>query len=160
MNRHSSRRAISLAAVVTAFALVAMTGLTGTAANRTATNRESRASGLSRLSEDQLASTVALKEGDEEGRFEIEEAAAQFAEPRMGPPGALTSARDDAAALAAASGTWVQVTNLPYDSDDPNYRDPFISNSGGGSGFVTGRAAAVAAPDSKELGRAGRPAPC
>ena len=144
MHRHSSRRAISLAAVVTAFALVAMTGLTGTAANRTGTDRRARASGLSRLAEDQLASIVAQKEGDEEGRFEIEEAAAQFAEPRTGPPGALTSARDDAAAIAAASGTWVQVTNLPYDSDDPNYRDPFISNSGGGSGFVTGRAAAVA----------------
>ena len=96
------------------------------------------------MAEDQLASIVAQKEGDEEGRFEIEEAAAQFAEPRMGPPGALTSARDDAAGLATASGTWVQVTNLPYDSDDPNYRDPFISNSGGGSGFVAGRAAAVA----------------
>ena len=82
---------------------------------------------------------VAQKEGDEEGRFEIEEAAAQFAEPRTGPPGALTAADDDAAAIAAASGTWVQVTNLPYDSDDPDYRDPIISNSGAGSGNVTGR---------------------
>ena len=59
MQGRSSRRAISLAAVVTAFALVAMTGLTGTAANRTATDRRSRASGLSRLAEDQLASFVA-----------------------------------------------------------------------------------------------------
>ena len=90
MQRRSTRRALSLAAVLTAFALVAMTGLTGTAANRTATDRRSRASGLSRLAEDQLASIVAQKEGDEEGRFEIEEAAAQFAEPRTGPPGALT----------------------------------------------------------------------
>ena len=141
MQRRSSRRVLAAAATVTSLALVVASGLPGSAStSRTAARR----SGLERLSEDQLASTVAIKEGDEEGRFEIEEAAAQFAEPRTGPPGALLQARDEAASLAKAAGTWVQVTNRPYDSDDPNYRDPFISNSGGGSGFVSGRAAAVA----------------
>ena len=45
----------------------------------------------------------------------------------------------------AASGTsWNEVTNVPYDADDPDYRD-YYSNSSGGSGLVTGRVTGLAA---------------
>jgi len=59
-------------------------------------------------------------------------------------PGALLAARSQAQTLAVAPGTWTEVTRAPYDSDDPQYRDPSFSNSGGGSGLVTGRMTALA----------------
>src|SRR5436305_7308089 len=59
-------------------------------------------------------------------------------------PGALLAARAQAQALSVTSGTWTEVTKAPYDSDDPRYRDPNWSNSGGGSGLVTGRMTALA----------------
>ncbi|MFJ9379125.1 hypothetical protein [Streptomyces sp. NPDC101455] len=43
-------------------------------------------------------------------------------------------------------GRWRNITDLPYNSDDPRYRD-YDSNSNGGSGNVTGRMAAMAADD-------------
>src|SRR2546423_1781297 len=58
--------------------------------------------------------------------------------------GALLAARTQAQALAVAPGTWSEVTKVPYDSDDPAYRDPSFSNSGGGSGLVAGRMTALA----------------
>ena len=59
-------------------------------------------------------------------------------------PGALRAARLSATALPVTSGSWTEVTNRPYDSDDTRYRDPFWSNSGGGAGLVTGRMTALA----------------
>ena len=35
------------------------------------------------------------------------------------------------------------MTNIPYNSDDPRYRDPSASNSSGGAGYVSGRVQAV-----------------
>jgi hypothetical protein len=40
--------------------------------------------------------------------------------------------------------SWTEVTNRPYDSDDPRYRDPFASNSSGGAGLVSGRIVGLA----------------
>src|SRR6185437_10855630 len=37
------------------------------------------------------------------------------------------------------SGSWSEVTNRPYNADDPRYRDPSASNSGAGNGFAAGR---------------------
>ena len=39
------------------------------------------------------------------------------------------------------------MTDQPYDADDPNYRDPVFSNSGGGWGNVAGRVTGLAAGD-------------
>jgi hypothetical protein len=141
---HRVRTAVTLAV---ALAVVVATTLIGSASTPSRYQRIVHRTGLERISQSRLVSNGAAAEGDvgeKEGKFEIQEAAAQYAEPRMGPPGALLTAREDAAAIPTVDGTWVQVTNRPYDSDDPHYRDPFISNSGGGAGMVTGRASAVA----------------
>ncbi|HET6165669.1 MAG TPA: hypothetical protein VFE07_02475 [Marmoricola sp.] len=49
--------------------------------------------------------------------------------------------------LASNGSNWSEVTNLPYDADDPNYRDPDFSNSSGGAGYVAGRITGLAAGD-------------
>lgn len=84
-----------------------------------------------------------------DGAEEIMQRANERAEARTSPggvvaPGALLSARNAAQALAVTTGTWTEVTKQPYDSDDPRYRDPAFSNSGGGAGLVTGRMSALA----------------
>ncbi len=75
-------------------------------------------------------------------------AAEQYAQARMAPglvlPGAYSAAFTALNALPVISGTWTEVTNRPYDSDDPRYRDPFYSNSSGGAGLVSGRVTGLA----------------
>ncbi len=79
---------------------------------------------------------------------EIAEGADQRAEERNSPgvvqPGAYGAAWAAMENLQRTGGDWRQVTRLPYNSDDPRYRD-YNSNSTAGMGLVTGRAAAVAA---------------
>ena len=41
-------------------------------------------------------------------------------------------------------GSWTEVTDQPYENDDPDYRDPVWSNSGAGWGLVSGRSTAIA----------------
>ncbi|MGW2615076.1 glycosyl hydrolase [Streptomyces sp. NPDC001500] len=81
---------------------------------------------------------------------EIAEGAQQYAEARTSPgvvaPGAYGAAWTGLRNLRSTGGSWHNVTDLPYDSDDPRYRD-VDSNSSGGSGNVTGRMAAIAADD-------------
>jgi len=62
---------------------------------------------------------------------------------------AFAQARASAAALPAASARWSELTTKPYQSDASNYRDPFWSNSGGGSGLVSGRMSALAVDGSR-----------
>ncbi|MEU6577830.1 glycosyl hydrolase [Streptomyces sp. NPDC046805] len=86
-------------------------------------------------------------EGDNEGE-EIAEQADQYAEARTSPgivaPGAYGAAYDQLADLPHSKGSWRDLTRLPYDSDDPRYRD-VNSNSSGGAGRVTGRVTGLAA---------------
>ncbi|MGW2858169.1 glycosyl hydrolase, partial [Streptomyces sp. NPDC001215] len=81
---------------------------------------------------------------------EIAEGADQYAEARTSPgivaPGAYGAAWQSLRNLPGTGGSWRSVTDLPYNSDDPRYRD-IDSNSSGGSGNVTGRMAAMAADD-------------
>ncbi|MGV9607038.1 glycosyl hydrolase [Streptomyces sp. NPDC003631] len=81
---------------------------------------------------------------------EIAEGADQYAEARTAPgvvaPGAYGAAWQSLANLPTTGGNWRHITDLPYNSDDPRYRD-IDSNSSGGSGNVTGRMAAIAADD-------------
>jgi hypothetical protein len=58
-------------------------------------------------------------------------------------PGAYYDAWARFAALPSATRSWADITNVPYNADDPRYRDPSASNSGGGAGYVTGRIEAV-----------------
>jgi hypothetical protein len=75
----------------------------------------------------------------------------QFAEARTAPegivnPGAYSAAYSALTGLDRAGGSWLPVTNKPYDADDPEFRD-YYSNSSGGSGNVTGRITGLAADD-------------
>ena len=85
--------------------------------------------------------------GDES--VEALDAGEQYAQARTAPglvlPGAYSAAFASLSSLPVASGTWAEVTNRPYDSDDPRYRDPFFSNSSGGAGLVSGRVTGLAA---------------
>jgi hypothetical protein len=58
-------------------------------------------------------------------------------------PGAYSAAFASLQGLDATDGTWNEVTRVPYDADDPDYRD-YYSNSSGGAGLVTGRVTALA----------------
>ncbi|MER5914847.1 glycosyl hydrolase [Streptomyces sp. NPDC001982] len=96
--------------------------------------------------------TPSLAGEDDDGgeADEIAEGADQYAEARTSPgivaPGAYGAAWSSLANLRGTGGSWSNITDLPYNSDDGRYRD-FDSNSSGGSGYVTGRMAAMAADD-------------
>src|SRR3954465_4177283 len=72
----------------------------------------------------------------------------QFAQARIAPgvvlPGAYSAAFASLSWLPASGGTWTEVTNRPYNADDPRYRDPFASNSGSGNGLASGRIVGLA----------------
>src|SRR5437764_109062 len=84
--------------------------------------------------------------GDESAEAQVK--ADQFAQARTAPgivlPGAYSAAFASLSALPVSTGSWTEVTNRPYNSDDPRYRDPFASNSGAGSGLVAGRIVGIA----------------
>jgi hypothetical protein len=72
----------------------------------------------------------------------------QFAQARTAPgivlPGAYSAAFASLSGLPVSGGSWSEVTNRPYNADDPRYRDPFASNSGAGNGFASGRIVGLA----------------
>src|SRR5918993_1578043 len=53
--------------------------------------------------------------------------------------GAYSAAFAEWAGLPTTAGTWSEVTNTRYNSDDVRYKD-YYSNSGAGSSYVSGRA--------------------
>lgn len=59
-------------------------------------------------------------------------------------PGAYGAAYAQLQSMADTNGSWTNVTDTVYNSDDPRYRD-FDSNSSAGSGDVTGRVTGLAA---------------
>ncbi|HEY4568046.1 MAG TPA: hypothetical protein VIH10_01235, partial [Kribbella sp.] len=59
-------------------------------------------------------------------------------------PGAYSAAFSQLTAMQHTPGTWRDVTRVPYNADDPRYRD-WYSNSSGGAGHVTGRITGLAA---------------
>ncbi|MFF0388130.1 glycosyl hydrolase [Kitasatospora sp. NPDC004615] len=96
---------------------------------------------------------AAAEAGGDDGADEAENSAegvAQYTEARTAPgviaPGAYGAAWAQLQSLPHTGGSWNHVTNKPYNSDDPRYRD-INSNSSGGSGYVTGRITGVAADD-------------
>ncbi|MFE0518504.1 glycosyl hydrolase [Streptomyces sp. NPDC058954] len=102
------------------------------------------------LHQQQKGLSASAEAGDEDGGEAQEEAeqADQYAEARTSPgivaPGAYGAAYDALKGLPHTHGGWDDVTRLPYDSDDPRYRD-INSNSSGGAGRVTGRVTGLAA---------------
>jgi hypothetical protein len=101
------------------------------------------------------------KAGEEESK-EILGIAREAAVARVAPAAFgqvdLATARVEAAAAADAlpvvGGSWTEVTTQPYFNDDPGYRDPFISNSGAGWGYVTGRFSTIAVDGDRVYGGA------
>ncbi len=83
---------------------------------------------------------------------EIRTALESVANARLAPHGSVAAGQLGASlgefnGLATNGSSWQEVTNLPYDADDPNYRDPFYSNSSGGAGFSAGRITGLAVGD-------------
>ncbi|GGQ53941.1 glycosyl hydrolase [Kitasatospora griseola] len=96
-------------------------------------------------------STFAARQDDGEDEAENSaESTEQFTEARTAPglvaPGAYSAAWAQLQSLPHTAGFWNHVTDKPYNSDDPRYRD-IDSNSGAGSGNVTGRVTGIAADD-------------
>ncbi|HEY3535043.1 MAG TPA: hypothetical protein VGK60_05710 [Pedococcus sp.] len=96
-----------------------------------------------------------------EAQSESKEAATiaeQFAQARTAPgivaPGAYGSAYTQLKSMPHVPGTWNEVTKLPYNADDPRYRD-YYSNSSGGAGHVTGRITGLAADTADHVYAAG-----
>jgi hypothetical protein len=104
---------------------------------------------------------MTMGENPEEAAFESAEAAniaEQFAEARQAPgivnPGAYGAAFAQMQAMAHTTGTWSDATKVPYNADDPRYRD-WYSNSSGGAGYVTGRVTGLVADNSGHVYAAG-----
>ena len=57
---------------------------------------------------------------------------------------AFAAARNQAAALPVAGGTWTEQTTKQYATDSTKYRDAVWSNGGAGGGLATGRMTALA----------------
>ncbi|WP_030941317.1 hypothetical protein [Streptomyces sp. NRRL S-646] len=103
------------------------------------------------LHQQQTGLSAFAQAGDDDDGGEAQEEAEQadqYAEARTSPgivaPGAYGAAYDDLVDLPHTKGSWSDLTRLPYDSDDPRYRD-INSNSSGGAGKVTGRVTGLAA---------------
>ncbi|MGI5455842.1 glycosyl hydrolase [Streptomyces sp. CA-249302] len=112
--------------------------------------RELRAQALLHQQQKGLSAFAEAGDDDDDGGEAQEEAeqADQYAEARTSPgivaPGAYGAAYDSLTELPHTKGSWSDLTRLPYDSDDPRYRD-INSNSSGGAGKVTGRVTGLAA---------------
>ena len=103
------------------------------------------------LHQQQKGLSAFAQAGDDDDGGEAQEEAEQadqYAEARTSPgivaPGAYGAAYDALVDLPHTKGSWSDLTRLPYDSDDPRYRD-INSNSSGGAGKVTGRVTGLAA---------------
>ena len=81
---------------------------------------------------------------------EIATALDSVANARLAPYGSVAAGQYSASPRqlqrpASVGSAWTEVTNTPYDADDPGYRDPIFSNSSGGAGYVAGRITGLAA---------------
>ena len=103
--------------------------------------------GIERLERRERPHNKVGNAGDETRESQV--AADQYAQARTAPgivqAGAYLAAFTSLTSLPVyGKEVWKEVTNRPYDSDDLRYRDPFFSNSTGGSGLVAGRMTGLA----------------
>ncbi|MFF4562408.1 glycosyl hydrolase [Streptomyces sp. NPDC001435] len=150
-SRTRRRRRLTICALTVSAALVSLPASAAPGKNSTPFG----ARALARLAAERTHSAggithkaKAADEDDGNEADEIAEGADQYAEARTSPgivaPGAYGAAWNTLGELPGTGGRWHHVTDLPYNSDDPRYRD-YDSNSSGGAGNVTGRMAAMAA---------------
>lgn len=152
----SPRRAIGGLVAVSALLLTAAcSGSPGTHEAGSESEREreaAAAAGLKPMPANAVEKALMIAGTDpDEAARESKEAstlAGQYAEARTAPgvvsSGAYTAAYQQIQQLPVTGGSWSDVTRVPYDSDDPRYRD-YYSNSSGGAGFVSGRVTGIAA---------------
>src|SRR6476661_6489211 len=160
MHRPSPRRAlIGILAATTLVLTAACSGSPGGHESEAEREREAAAlAGLKPMPANAAEKYLMIAGTDpNEAARESKEAATlagQFAEARTAPgvvdSGAYTAAYQQIQSLPVAGGQWADVTRVPYDSDDPRYRD-YYSNSSGGLGFVSGRITGIAADDDGSL---------
>lgn len=144
---HARSRPRVLALTAALAGLLLLAAVPGQAAPSSPWKALKRSAGVQRISERELASARLQNEG--EGESEAMAAAEAFSLPRSLPAGtvsagALRSAWAQGQRMNVVGGPWTEVQTVPYDTDNPDYRDPYISNSGAGSGFAAGRTQAVA----------------
>lgn len=152
----SSRRVVTGLIAASAFVLTAAcSGSPGHHEAKSESEREreaAAAAGLKPMPANAMekALMIAGTNPDEAARESKEAStlAGQYAEARTAPgvvsSGAYTSAYQQLKSLPTTGGSWADVTRVPYDSDDPRYRD-YNSNSSGGAGYVSGRITGIAA---------------
>ena len=161
------RAALAVTAAVGALVLTsACTGDPGTSSSSHRESKseaereaeEAREAGLKPMPANAVAKYLMIAGTDpDEAAKESREAATlaeQYAQARTAPgivaPGAYSDAFATMTSMASTGGAWTDVTRLPYDSDDPRYRD-YYSNSSGGMGFVNGRITGLAADNSNHV---------
>jgi len=139
-----ARRFRTSAIVSVAFALLVAAAGVASAAPRTGPV------GLTKHVTNGGASNAAPSNDGGDGQSqELMDRSEQYAAVRTAPAAtvsaeAFQAAARQARALPLVPGTWQELTNRPYNSDAVGYRDPFWSNSSGGSGLVSGRMSAIA----------------
>ena len=148
--RTTRRRALVGAPVAALAAVAVVVGVTQppTHPSRESEGRFESAAEKYASGEIELDSPDGEANGGEGGEAaELRRSMEQYAEARTAPgivaPGAYSSAFNALQGLPTTGKTWTELTRLPYDGDDPDYRD-YYSNSSGGSGLVTGRVTALA----------------
>lgn len=151
--RTRRRRRLTICAVTVSAALVSLPASAAPGRNGTPFGARTLARLAAERTHSAAGITHKVKAADEDDgneADEIAEGADQYAEARTSPgivaPGAYGAAWNSLGKLPGTGGSWHHVTDLPYNSDDPRYRD-YDSNSSGGAGNVTGRMAAMAADD-------------
>ena len=155
MSMSSSRPLVGLIAATTLVLTAACSGTAGSHESEAEREREAAAAAnLKPMPANAVEKylMIAGVDPDEAARESKEAAtmAGQYAEARTAPgvvdSGAYTAAYQQIQSLPVAGASWADVTRVPYDSDDPRYRD-YYSNSSGGMGFVSGRITGIAADD-------------
>jgi sugar lactone lactonase YvrE len=148
-NKRPALVLVATAAIITA----ALVGITAGA-----THRASPAAKLgAKLATKELH--YATQGGHSNESAELLAAMQQFDNARTAPgnvvaPGGYSAAYGSLQTLATSGGTWKEITRVPYDADDPDYRD-YDSNSSGGAGLVTGRITGLVADDAGYVYAAG-----
>src|SRR6476469_992129 len=164
MNHDSMRRGLIGVLAATSLTLTAACSGVGHDSDSEAEHERdaAAAAGLKAMPQNALEKYMMIAGTDpDEAAKESKESATigeQFAEARTAPgvvdSGAYTAAFNQIKNLPIAGGSWADVTKVPYNSDDPRYRD-YYSNSSGGSGFVTGRITGLAADSADHVYAAG-----
>src|SRR4051794_25017507 len=137
MRWHRTTRTRALVGVpVAALAVVAVV-VAGTHAAEESEGRFDNAAEKYASGEIELDSADGEANGGEGGEAaELRRSMEQYAQARTAPgivaPGAYSSAFTALQALPATGQSWTELTRVPYDADDPDYRDYYSNSSGGG----------------------------